>query len=102
MLSRMIGLATLLWASCAAAETVRVEVNKLAFAPAQISANVGDTIEWANGDFVAHTATTRTKQWDVVIPANGVGRMIVKTAGVFVYYCRFHPNMEGQVVVTDH
>ena len=47
------------------AETIRITVDKLAFSPAQISARVGDTIEWTNTDFVTHTATARTLDWDV-------------------------------------
>jgi plastocyanin len=99
MWSWMIGLGVLMSASGAVAETVRVGVDKLMFAPAQVSARVGDTIEWANGDFVAHTATTRTKQWDVVIPAKGMAHVTLKSPGVFEYYCRFHPNMVGTVTV---
>ena len=33
-----------------AAETIRVAIDKLTFAPAQVSAHVGDTIEWLNHD----------------------------------------------------
>ena len=38
-------------------------MEKLAFVPAQVSAHVGDTIEWVNADFVAHTATARNGAW---------------------------------------
>jgi plastocyanin len=30
-------------------------------APQQISAHVGDTVEWVNADIVAHTATARRR-----------------------------------------
>jgi plastocyanin len=101
MWSWLIGLAVVISASGAAAETVRVGVDKLAYAPAQASAHVGDTIEWANSDFVAHTATTRAKQWDVVIPAKGRAHVTLKSTGVFQYYCRFHPNMVGTITVGE-
>ena len=54
-----------------AADTIRVMIDKLKFEPAQVSAHVGDTIEWVSGDFVAHTATARNKDWDVAIPREG-------------------------------
>ena len=33
------------------AETIRVSIDKLVFSPANISAKVGDTIEWVNDVF---------------------------------------------------
>ena len=56
-------------ASVARAETIHVKMEKLAFVPAEITAHVGDTIEWNNSDFVAHTATARDGSWDILIPA---------------------------------
>ncbi len=43
------------------AETIRVTIDRLKFSPAQVSARVGDTIEWVSNDFVNHTATARNK-----------------------------------------
>jgi plastocyanin len=101
MWPRMIGLGSLLWVSGAAAETIRVGVDKLMFTPAQVSVHVGDTVEWVNADFVVHTATTRRKLWDVVIPAKGMARVTLNNTGVLEYYCRFHPNMVGTITVVD-
>ena len=84
-------------APIAQAETIRVDVNKLTFTPARVSAHVGDTIEWVNADFVAHTATARNNEWDVPIPVKGTGRLTLKRAGDIDYYCRFHPNMVGRI-----
>jgi plastocyanin len=83
----------------AAAETVHIGIDKLKFDPAQVSAHVGDTIEWTNSDFVAHTATARNKDWDVTIPAKGVGHVTLEHPGDVDYFCRFHPNMMGQISV---
>jgi plastocyanin len=83
----------------AAAETIRIDVEKMAFKPAQVSAHVGDTIEWVSTDFLFHTATARDGQWDVSIPAKGTGRVTLKQAGNIEYYCRVHPNMVGHVSV---
>jgi plastocyanin len=85
----------------AAAETNRVNVDKLSFTPAEISARVGDTIEWVTTDFLAHTATARSKEWEVMIAPNKTGRVILKRAGSVEYYCRFHPNMVGRISVAE-
>lgn len=98
----MVG-AALLWGSVASAhaEVVKVTVGKLDYAPAQITAHVGDTIEWSNTDFVAHTATARTKAWDVMILPAKTGRLVVSKTGEIDYYCRFHPTMIGHISVTE-
>jgi len=83
-----------------AGETIQVTIDKLKFTQPEISAHVGDTIEWANNDFVAHTATARNKDWDVNIPTKGIGRITLQSTGEFEYYCRFHPNMTGRISVT--
>ena len=83
-----------------ASETVRVMVDKLKFDPPKISAHVGDTIEWASSDFVVHTATARNKDWDVTVPAKGMGRVTLEHPGEVDYFCRFHPNMTGRISVT--
>ena len=82
-----------------AGETIRVAVDKMAFDPPRISARVGDTIEWASSDFVVHTATARNKDWDITIPAKGMGRVTLTHPGEVDYFCRFHPNMTGQIAV---
>ena len=85
--------------TASAGETIRITVDKLKFDPAEISAHVGDTVEWVSSDFVAHTATAKSKDWDVAIPAKGMGRVTLEHAGEVDYFCRFHPNMTGRIVV---
>jgi len=93
-------LAAVAAAAPAAAATVRVTVTKLAFEPAQVSAKVGDTIEWVNADFLAHSATDRKKEWDLFIAPNKSVHVTVNKPGEIDYYCRFHPNMVGHISVT--
>ncbi len=90
----------LMAAAPARAATIEVTIKQLIFSPAQISVKTGDTIEWVNQDFVAHTATARDKSFDVPIPANGKGSYTVTIAGTFDYYCKLHPTMKGQIQVT--
>jgi plastocyanin len=80
------------------ADTIQVVIDKLVFSPAEIKAKVGDTIEWVNKDILAHTATVRG-DWDVMIAANKSASVVLKNAGAVEYYCRFHPNMQGQIIV---
>lgn len=83
----------------AQAETIQVTIDKLVFAPAEVNAKVGDTIEWVNKDTLVHTATATNGDWNVSIPPNQRGQVVVKKAGAADYFCKFHPNMTGRVVV---
>ena len=81
------------------AETIQVTIDKLVFSPVEIKAKVGDTIAWINKDIVAHTATVRG-DWDVMIAADTSASLVLKKAGIVEYYCRFHPNMKGRIIIT--
>ena len=85
----------------AAAEgrTHTVAMKAVAFAPAQVTAKVGDTLEWDNADIAAHTATSKEAGFDVNVLPRRKGSTVLKKAGTFDYVCRYHPNMTGRIVV---
>ena len=83
----------------AQAGTIQVTIDKLEFAPAEVNAKVGDTIEWVNKDALAHTATATNNDWNVNIAPHQAGRVVLEKPGVVDYFCKFHPNMKGRVVV---
>ena len=76
-----------------------VTIDKLVFAPAEVNAKVGDTVEWVNKDALAHTATASNGDWNVVTGPKQSGRVVLKKAGAVDYFCKYHPNMKGRVVV---
>ena len=47
-----------------AVEVVQVKISDLAFSPADITVKAGTTIERVNNDFVDHTATATSGDWD--------------------------------------
>jgi plastocyanin len=83
----------------AAADTITVAINDLSFVPAEVTANVGDTIAWTNSDFVDHTATDKGGGWDVAIVAGQNADLRMTVTGNFAYFCRFHPHMTGRIHV---
>jgi plastocyanin len=83
----------------AQAETIQVTIDKLEFAPAEVNAKVGDTIEWVNKDALVHTATATNNDWAVNIAAHQSGSVVLKKPGAVDYFCKFHPNMKGRVVI---
>ena len=84
----------------AQAATIQITMDNLVISPAEVSAHVGDTIEWVNKDIFAHTATARNGDWDVMMPPKKTVTSVLKRAGSIDYYCRFHPNMKAVLTVT--
>jgi plastocyanin len=58
----------------AQAADIQITIDRLVYAPAEVSAKVGDTIEWVNQDGLAHTATANNNDWDVMIGPNKSAR----------------------------
>jgi plastocyanin len=80
------------------AESVQVTISNLQYSPAEIKAKIGDSVVWMNKDFVAHTATG-AGGWGVNIESDKSSRLVLKKPGTLDYYCRFHPNMTGKIIV---
>jgi plastocyanin len=88
------------WLSASAhAANIQITIDKLVYTPAEVSAKVGDTVEWINKDVIAHTATARNGDWDVMIGPSKTVRIVLKKAGAVDYFCKFHPNMKARVTV---
>ena len=79
----------------AQAATIQITMTDLVFAPSEVSAKAGDTVEWINKDVFAHTATARNGDFDVTMPPKKTVTSILKKAGTVEYYCRYHPNMKA-------
>lgn len=82
----------------AEAKTIHVTIEKLSFSPQTIKANVGDVIEWNNKDPMQHSATVKGG-WDILLPPGKVTKQMLDSAQTVNYYCRFHPDMVGQLTV---
>ena len=91
----VLALALTVFAVPAHAATIQIVMQDLVFAPAEVSAKVGDTIEWVNKDVFAHTATARNGDFDVNLPPKKTVTSVMNKAGTVEYYCRFHPNMKA-------
>ena len=77
------------------AATIQITMDNLVIAPAETSAKVGDTLELINKDVLAHTATAKNGDFDVMMPPKKTVTYVLKKAGTIDYYCRFHPNMKA-------
>src|SRR4051794_1625156 len=81
------------------AATIQITMENLVIAPAEVSAKVGDTLELINKDVLAHTATAKNGDFDVMMPPKKTVTYVLKKAGTVDYYCRFHPNMKATLTI---
>ena len=79
--------------------TIQIVMNDLVVSPAEVSAKVGDTIEWINKDVFANTATARNGYFDVNMPPKKTVTSVLKKTGTVEFYCRFHPNMKATLMI---
>jgi plastocyanin len=78
-----------------------ITIKDFKFLPATITVNVGDTIVWKNEDLAPHTATSKGKNaFDSGNLDSGASwSYVVKKKGTYSYYCAYHLNMKGKLVV---
>jgi plastocyanin len=80
----------------AAPRSHQVDITGFQFAPARVSAALGDTVVWSNADIVPHTATALEGAWDSgTIATKGRWMYVVRQRGTVEYHCVLHPGMKG-------
>ena len=83
------------------AGTVEVAIKDFAFAPAQITAKVGDVVAFSNGDTTAHTATLDDGSCTTgnIVPGT-TGALVFTAAGTYPFHCAIHSSMKGTITVS--
>lgn len=87
-------------ATTASRDTVVVDMQQLAYAPARVEIRAGTTVVWTNSAPLPHTVTADTGGFDSGIIE--VGKRWARTfsrPGTYAYHCTPHPFMKGVVVV---
>jgi plastocyanin len=81
----------------------QVTIRLVKFSPETIEIKTSQTVEWTNDDLTPHTVTSQGAG-DLnsgSIDAGASWRHTFTQAGSFHYYCTFHPEMKGTVVVSS-
>lgn len=79
----------------------RVVIAKMAFGPSPAGLKSGDTVEWVNDDIFVHSATAADGSFDVDIQPHATARVVIRNAGEIRYRCKYHPGMQGVLVVAS-
>jgi plastocyanin len=88
-------------AAAESAAGATVDIVDFAYSPDPITISAGESITWTNQDSAPHTATAR----DRAVLQSGTlneGESFTQqfdTAGTYEYFCEFHANMSGTVIV---
>ena len=85
-----------------ATESLAVSIGGQAtgFVPQNPSVQLGTEVTWTNADSITHTVTDKDAQFDSFDMLPGESYSLTFTeVGVFNYYCKFHPMMEGSITV---
>ena len=88
-------------AADATAESLSVEIKNFAFNPPEITVPVGGSVTWTNDDGTPHTATGQDRQVlqsGAIAPGESFTQTF-DTPGTYDYFCEFHANMKGTIVV---
>jgi plastocyanin len=84
----------------AAAANNTVNIVNMAFSPLTINVAAGTTVNWYNGDTMAHTVTADDASFDSGnIAVGGRYSKQFSTPGTYAYHCTIHPAMKATVVV---
>lgn len=76
----------------------KVDIKNMAFSPATLNVEAGDTVIFTNRDSIPHTGTAKDKSFDTGILSQGQsGTVKVAAAGKFDYFCAIHPSMTGKI-----
>ena len=85
--------------AAAAPHTYTIVLDKMKFGSLPANLHKGDTIIWANRDFIQHSATAADHSFDVILPAGKAGKTMLTKTGSIPFVCRYHPGMRGVLLV---
>jgi plastocyanin len=87
-----------------AAQTVDVLIRDYKFGPATVEIRVGQTVKWTNGEKrTSHSIVFQGPsgfETERLFPGESWERLFAQP-GTYLYHCGPHPEMSGQVIVTD-
>jgi plastocyanin len=80
--------------------THEILISGFKYQPDTVTVQVGDTVQWKNGDLVPHTVVAADGSFRSELIAPGaIWKMVPKKSGTFPYSCEPHPNMHGELIV---
>jgi len=86
--------------SASTATSAAVEIKNFAFNAPTLEIAVGTTVTWTNNDSTAHTVSQKGGGFESgKLDPGATFSHTFDTAGSFDYFCQYHANMKGTIVV---
>ena len=84
-----------------AMDAVQIDIQNFAFNPDPVTISAGQSVTWTNKDSAPHTATAQDR---AVLQSGTLNQgdsftQTFDTPGTYEYFCEFHPNMKGTIIV---
>jgi plastocyanin len=85
----------------AARAAAQVTIQTVKYSPETIEIKRGETVEWQNNDLTPHTVTSQTGNElnSGSVEPDATWNHTFSQPGTFPYYCTFHTEMKGTVIV---
>jgi plastocyanin len=85
----------------AVAEGTMVDIKDFAYVPDSVEIPVGATVTWTNSDTAPHTATAKDREalQSGTLNQGDSYSQTFDQPGTFDYFCEFHANMKGTIIV---
>jgi plastocyanin len=85
----------------AARVAAQISIETVKYSPENIEIRRGETVQWQNNDLTPHSVTSRTGNElnSGSVEPDATWRHTFFQPGTFPYYCTFHTEMKGTVVV---
>ena len=85
----------------AVADATMVDIKDFAYIPDTVEIPVGATVTWTNSDAAPHTATAQDREalQSGTLNQGDSFSQTFDQPGTFDYFCEFHANMKGTIVV---
>ncbi|HEV2109612.1 MAG TPA: cupredoxin domain-containing protein [Thermomicrobiales bacterium] len=79
---------------------VVVQIVDRSFSPTSVTVASGQSVTFVNASDDEHTATGSAFDTGTIAPG-GSATVTLTAAGTYAYFCSFHPEMQGTIIVTD-
>jgi plastocyanin len=85
----------------AIADATMVDIMNFAYVPDSVEVPVGATVTWTNSDTAPHTATAQDREalQSGTLNQGDSYSQTFDQPGTFDYFCEFHANMKGTIIV---
>lgn len=88
--------------SKASEDTKTVSIRGMQFGTGTITIKAGESVTWMNEERMPHTVTANDGSFSSsALNAGNTFTQAFDKPGEYSYYCQYHPNMKGVVIVTE-